>query len=762
MTVGLVVVTYDSAALARRLVESIAAQTRRPDRLIVVDNASRDGTADAMRQALAATTLPAEFVALDRNTGFAAANNLAVARLDGCDAVVLLNPDAFPEPAWLARLEAAALRHPDAASLASRLMRDGQPGVLDGAGDVVHASGIVWRHGHGRPLADVPDALVEREVFAACAAAAWYRRDAWVAAGGFDERFFCFVEDVDLGFRLRLAGATCWYVPDAVVSHVGSAVTGVDSPFAIYHGHRNLTWMFAKDMPASLLWRWLPAHVGAALVGVPWFARRGRLGPYLRAKRDALAGLPAMWRSRDAVRRASPEARAAIARLVDRRSLATRARERSQGAAGVSTTASLLDRAAFQLAWRLKPLARAVVPGAARQRIATTLLTRAYRPEARRTAPSTSFTSRPRGLNVLGYLRAESGVAEAARTTLRACRAAGVPASAIDYARQAPSRLGEVAPDGWPSTAEYGVTLVHLNADQCAFAVVDHADALDGRYRIGCWNWELPEFPDRWPEAEQSLDEVWAPSRFCAEAFSRRLKLPVTHMPYAVDVPVPAGLDRPALGLPADPFVFLFVFDAFSVPARKNPEAVIEAFARVRAATSTPVHLVLKVINAASQPSLARTLADARARPGITVIDRYLDRRELNALLHACDAYVSLHRSEGFGFTMAEAMALGKPVVATGWSGNMDFMSDAAACPVRYQLVPLAESYGPYAAGQTWADPDVTHAAELMTRLATDRAWAAGVGARAAAHMRAQFAPQVVGRRIGDRLDAIYAAAASR
>ena len=761
MTIGLVVVTYDSAALVARLIDAIAAQTRRPDRLIVVDNASPDGTADALRGALAGTDLHAEVLALDRNTGFAAANNLAVARLDGCDAVVLLNPDAFPEPDWLARLEAAAARHPDAASLASRLMRDGQPGVLDGAGDVVHASGLVWRHGHGRPLADVPEALVEREVCTACAAAAWYRRDAWQVAGGFDERFFCYVEDVDLGVRLRLAGGTCWYVPDAVVSHVGSAVTGVDSPFAIYHGHRNLTWMVAKDMPASLLWRSLPAHVGASIAGVLWFARRGRLAPYLRAKRDGVAGLPAMWRSRDAVRRATPEARASLARLIDRRSLLARLRERRRVTAA-SSSGSVLDRLVFQLAWRVKPMARALVPGAVRQRIAATLLRRAYRPEARRAAAPATFATRPRGLNVLGYLRAESGVAEAARTTLRACRAAGVPAAAIEYARQAPSRLGEAAPQGWPSTPDFGVTLVHLNADQCAFAVVDHADALAGRYRIGCWNWELPEFPDRWPEAERSLDEVWAPSRFCADAFSRRLSIPVTHMPYAVDVPVPAGIDREALGLPRDPFLFLFVFDAFSVPARKNPEAVLEAFARVQAATAAPVHLVLKVINAASQPALARTLDAARTRPGVTVIDRYLDRRELNALLQACDAYVSLHRSEGFGFTMAEAMALGKPVVATGWSGNMDFMSEATACPVRYRLVPLAESYGPYAAGQTWAEPDLAHAAGLMTRLATDRAWAADLGARAAAHMGEHFAPAVIGKRIGARIDAILASAASR
>lgn len=748
MTCGLVIVTYDSAAFLPRLVAAVAAQTRRPDRLVFVDNASRDDTRATLGRALAAARLDARVLALETNTGFAHANNTAVTALDDCDYIALLNPDAFPEPDWLARLAAAAARHPQAGSFASRLMRDGAPDVLDGAGDVYHVSGMVWRHGHGRPLAEVPGALEEREVFAPCAAAALYRRSDWLAVGGFDTRYFCYVEDVDLGFRLRRLGRACWYVPDAVVAHVGSATTGVGSAFAVYHGHRNVTWTFVKNMPGRLLWRHLPAHIAASTAGVPWFAWRGQLGAYLRAKRDALAGLGPILRQRRQAPPLGAEGVAAIDAQLTRGSL--RARGRSPGGG--------LAALAFKAAWRGKRLARFVVPAALRQRVGRALFRRAYAttaPAVAARAASTPVTG-PFGLNVIGYLRAESGMAEGARTTLRACRAAGVPAAAIEYARAAPSRMQEALPEGFARSPEFGVTLLHLNADQSAYAIADHADALTGKYRIASWSWELPEFPELWPEAERQLDEVWAPSTFCAEAFRRTLKIPVTHVPHAIEVPVPAGVGREALGLRRDAFVFLFVFDAFSVPARKNPMAIVDAYARVRAAVRRPTQLVLKVINATSDAALGRDLQQAAAAdPSLVLIDRYLARPELNALLQAADAYVSLHRSEGFGITIAEAMALGKPVVATGWSGNMDFMTPENSCPIDYTLVTLENDHGPYTRGQRWAEPDVAQAAAQMTRLVRDAGMAATIGARAAQAIRDQLSPTVVGRIIEARLQGL-------
>ncbi len=197
---------------------------------------------------------------------------------------------------WLERLLAAADKHPASASFGARLVDANDSGRLDGTGDVYHVSGLAWRRDHGRPTA--VGASVSGEIFAPCAAAALYRRDAFLEVGGFDEDFFCYFEDVDLGFRLRLLGYRSQYVADAVVRHVGSAVTGRRSPFSLYHGHRNLVWTYCKNMPNPLFWLYLPQHLLLNLGAVLWYALRGQAGPLLRAKRDALCGLSRCWRQR--------------------------------------------------------------------------------------------------------------------------------------------------------------------------------------------------------------------------------------------------------------------------------------------------------------------------------------------------------------------------------------------------------------------------------------------------------------------------------
>lgn len=323
MTVGLVIVTWNAEAFIARTLAAVAAQARPPDRLVVIDNASTDGTWAALERIAASWPGPSppRLVQAGANLGFAAANNRAVDLLSDCALVALLNPDAVPEPGWLAALVDAATAHPEAASFASRLMIDGRPGVLDGAGDVCHVGGLVWRHGHGQPIDRVPGALEARPAFAACAAAALYRRDDWRRAGGLDERFFCYVEDVDLGFRLQLLGRPCRYVPDAVAHHAGSASAGVDSAFAVYHGHRNLEWMFVKNLPSPLLWRYLPLHLATWAAGFARCAARRRAGAYARAKWDAMRGLPSAWRARQAVQASRQVSVAEVSARLDRSSL---------------------------------------------------------------------------------------------------------------------------------------------------------------------------------------------------------------------------------------------------------------------------------------------------------------------------------------------------------------------------------------------------------------------------------------------------------
>jgi GT2 family glycosyltransferase len=295
--VSVIVVNFNAARTLPLCLHALRAQSFGVLRVIVVDNASTDGSLETVR----ALFPEFEYLCMGHNAGFAAANNRAI-ELCTSEFVVLLNPDAYPDPDWLHELVKAARALPDAASFGSRQIVADDSRLLDGVGDVLHFSGLVWRDGHGRPPLAADD--IEREIFSPCAAAALYRREAFVCAGGFDESFFCYVEDVDLGFRLRLLGWRSSYVPTAVVRHVGSATSGgAHSAFSVYHGHRNIVWTFVKNVPSPLLWLLLPAHLAMNVASIIWFSLQGNAGSILRAKRDSVLGLASVLGKRAEVQR---------------------------------------------------------------------------------------------------------------------------------------------------------------------------------------------------------------------------------------------------------------------------------------------------------------------------------------------------------------------------------------------------------------------------------------------------------------------------
>ncbi len=291
-TVSVIIVNYNSTKLLEDTLDGVSKQTYQNFSTLVIDNASSEKPVET-----SAKLQGVQFIYLPENVGFAGANNRGVVLCGASKWIALLNPDAIPADNWLERLVAATKRWPDVACFASRMVQERRPECLDGAGDAYHTSGLVWRRGYGRPSA-TPAYNEPKEVFSACAAAALYRRDAFEAVGGFDEDFFCYLEDVDLGFRLRLAGYRCLYVPDAIVHHVGSATTAKDSDFAVYHGHRNLVWTYIKNMPGPLFWLYLPQHILLNVFTSIWYAVRGRGRVILKAKWDAIKGLPRMWRKR--------------------------------------------------------------------------------------------------------------------------------------------------------------------------------------------------------------------------------------------------------------------------------------------------------------------------------------------------------------------------------------------------------------------------------------------------------------------------------
>lgn len=311
-SVTVIVVNWNAGDLLSRCLHDLLRQTIQPACILVMDNGSRDGSTEQAAQ------LPGVTIRLlGRNFGFAGGNNRAFSELN-TEYVALLNPDAFPEHDWLEKLLAVAEAHPEVAAFGSRQMVHGLENIVDGMGDVYHHSGLVWRAGHGEILSDSD--VAPREIFSPCAGAALYRLTALTEVGGFDEDFFCYVEDVDLGFRMRLAGYRAMYVPDAVVHHVGSATTGGQhSCFSVYHGHRNLVWAFVKNMPGVLFWLLLPLHVALNFVSILWFALRGQGSVIVRAKRDALLGLPKMWRKRQLIQKARVASVRDIWRVLDKR-----------------------------------------------------------------------------------------------------------------------------------------------------------------------------------------------------------------------------------------------------------------------------------------------------------------------------------------------------------------------------------------------------------------------------------------------------------
>ena len=290
---AVIVVNWNSGEHLKACLQALAAQTEPAFRALVVDNASDDGS-----QAQIAALGDSRFslLQLDANTGFAHANNAGVRQCGDCEFVALLNPDAIPAPDWLAQLLQAAEAHPQAAAFGSHLVATDDRDLSDGTGDVYHFTGRAWRRDHRVPLRhSVAEA---GEIFSPCAAAALYRRSVWEQAGGLDEDFFCYMEDVDLGFRLRLLGWRARHVPASVCYHAGSAVTGRRSDFSTYHGQRNMVWTFVKNMPSWLFWLLLPSHVLLNLLAPLAFAARGQVRLVLRAKRDAVRQWRSVWRKR--------------------------------------------------------------------------------------------------------------------------------------------------------------------------------------------------------------------------------------------------------------------------------------------------------------------------------------------------------------------------------------------------------------------------------------------------------------------------------
>ncbi|WP_018998416.1 glycosyltransferase family 2 protein [Hirschia maritima] len=252
---SVIIVNFNGGDYLQGAVDSLKKQTFQDFELFVVDNASTDGSMEKLDiSGLSNVQLMPE----TENHGFAKGNNLAAAKAKG-DWLVMLNPDAVADESWLEKIKDGIDRFPDTKMFASAQYSLDEPSLMDGAGDCYHVFGIPWRGGYGRPVEEMPD---EGECFSPCGASAAFHRQTFLDAEGFDESFFCYCEDVDLGFRLRLMGHRCIFLPQAMIHHAGSALSNKVGDFAVYHGTRNRLWVFVKNMPFFAFWLMIIPHFG--------------------------------------------------------------------------------------------------------------------------------------------------------------------------------------------------------------------------------------------------------------------------------------------------------------------------------------------------------------------------------------------------------------------------------------------------------------------------------------------------------------------
>ncbi len=359
------------------------------------------------------------------------------------------------------------------------------------------------------------------------------------------------------------------------------------------------------------------------------------------------------------------------------------------------------------------------------------------------------------GINLLGYARGEFGIAENVRSYARALQQNGYPFLIFNFEVGVASRQQDHSMDRhFSDTLPYADNVFFINADQMSLARnVLGRKAFAGRHNVGFWVWELEKFPRVWRNAFNLVDEVWTPTAYVRDAIAAATDKPVLRMPKAIEFDLPVGMDRAHFGLPPDEFVFLFSYDFNSFIARKNPRATIAAFRRAFADGLPGVRLLVKSTNGGRFPerleALQRSVADD---PRIEVRDGFLTREEMFGMQNSIDCYVSLHRAEGFGLGMAECMYLGKPVIATGYSGNLDFMDNDNSLLVDYTMVPVRDGEYPHWQGQQWADADVDHAARLMRQVFVDRELARRIGGAAAASIRKTNSKEVCGGMVTTRL----------
>lgn len=363
----------------------------------------------------------------------------------------------------------------------------------------------------------------------------------------------------------------------------------------------------------------------------------------------------------------------------------------------------------------------------------------------------------PYGVNLMGDIQAETGLGQSMRMVAKLLENAGVPFGIKQMDVPGNMEHRERQWDGKMDAANrYGINILHINNSiwEENYNKIPVKD-LDGRYNIAYWLWELEEFPEEWVYCIDTVDEIWTPAEFVSKGIRKKTDKPVMTMPYGMEIDMRHLLKRQYFGLPEDKFLFLVMYDFLSVSERKNPHGVVEAYKRAFHKENMEVGLVIKINHVEDRNEIENLKKEMEDYHGVYFITKNMSRNEVESLIASVDVLVSLHRAEGFGLPLAEAMYLGTAVIATNWSAPVEFMDENSACLVDYKMMTLKEDIGPYQKGNRWADADIIQAAEYMKKLSCDKKYYMDKVLQGKVYIREKLSVEKMAARMAERLKEI-------
>lgn len=362
------------------------------------------------------------------------------------------------------------------------------------------------------------------------------------------------------------------------------------------------------------------------------------------------------------------------------------------------------------------------------------------------------------GINLIGNIKADTGIGQSTRLVADILSNSGIEYSVCNYFQLPGGSMTDTTYDEKISgELPYNINLIHVNASEFTVAYMQLGKKVwDNRYNIAFWLWELEEFPDEWVGCIDLVDEIWTPAEFVSESIRKKTSKPVKTIPYSVKAPTDDQFDRKHFNLPEDKFLFFMMYNSGSIMERKNPIGTLEAFKAAFGKDDDKVGLVIKINEMEDSSEISGIKAFFDGYKNIYFITENMSKIEVNSLVKAVDVLVSLHRAEGFGLGMAEAMLVGTPTIATNWSANTEFMNSDVACMVNYELIEIKEDYGLFKKGYRWADADINQASEYMKKLYQDRKFGKDMADKAKNFIEEKLSMEHSVKLVRDRIQEIY------